>query len=48
MGSLGDADRQLRLPQVQNLDATETAAGHSQLWENLATWEKVAEPKLKK
>ncbi|MBI5085835.1 MAG: RHS repeat-associated core domain-containing protein [Acidobacteria bacterium] len=45
---LGDADRQIRMPQVENLDATGTATSPGDLWERLATWDKVVEPKLKK
>lgn len=45
---LGDADRQIRVPQVQNLDATGTARGHSDLWKGSKTWMLIVEPKLKK
>jgi RHS repeat-associated protein len=43
-----NADRQIRLPQVQNLDATGYAGGHSLLWQDTRTWDKVVDPRLRK
>ena len=51
MGSVGlivSADRTISTPGVKNLDASSQAAGHSQLWNQPGTWDKIVAPELKK
>lgn len=43
-----DAERQLAVPGVRNLDATSQAGGHSELWNKPGTWDKIVVPALKK
>jgi hypothetical protein len=41
------AGRQVNAPGVQNLDATSTASGHSELWEQPQTWDKIVATEIK-
>jgi pimeloyl-ACP methyl ester carboxylesterase len=45
---MGPAKRTLDLAGVKNLDASEHANGHSDLWQNTSTWTKVVAPEIKK